>query len=141
MKKMFAGRTLGAVAALTVSATALMTAPAWASEQPTISNAPVPASTQASQGCNGDICISLSTPSGGKVSIKAWAYTSNFKGFFEFDGPNGYIKSSPTETWTAGGTGYTISITAVVGQYCISGIAIESNGGEVDNGYPCESVE
>jgi hypothetical protein len=92
----------------------------------------------AAQGCNGDACMFLSTPSGGKVYVKAWAYDQTFTGHFHLSGPNGLSRNSPVEQWIGGGVNsYTFSdIPAVVGQYCVTAI---HNG--VNIGRPCESVE
>jgi hypothetical protein len=89
------------------------------------------------QGCSIDTCMYLSTPSNGHVYINAWAYDQSFYGYFVLTGPNGLKKTSPTETWYAGGAHYTWSnIPAVVGQYCVQG-----KSGSLNEGKPCENIE
>jgi hypothetical protein len=58
--------------------------------------------------CAGDLCIQRITDIvNGKANVKAWAWKTNFTGtFFLAGGPAGYSGHSPTQGWTAGGTGY-----------------------------------
>ena len=90
------------------------------------------------QGCNGDVCIYLSTPSGGHVYIQAWAYSQSFYGYFHLSGPNGLSKNSSTKTWIGGKGNYYQwnGITATVGKYCITGYSYGKNIGK-----PCENIE
>lgn len=92
----------------------------------------------AAQGCSGDVCIYLSSPSGGAVYVQAWAYSSSFYGYFHLSGPNGLSTNSSTITWIGGKGNYNqwSEISAVVGQYCVTGY---SYGEEI--GKACESVE
>ena len=91
-----------------------------------------------SQGCAGDTCMYLSSPSKGYVYIQAWAYHTGFSGYFHLTGPLGLSKDSSTGSWQAGkGNYYTFSnIPGVVGQYCVTGWS-----GTINEGTPCESVE
>jgi hypothetical protein len=117
---------------------ALAVAPASAATAPAASVRPL-----ASSGCAGDACISLTTPSGGKVSVHAWAYDAEFYGHFEVTGPDGLLKNSPTsgaQWFYAGGSGPTWSVNAVVGQYCVT--AWKYYGGQTTSlGRACENVE
>ncbi len=101
-----------------------------------------PRTPLSAQGCNGDTCMFLSTPSGGEVYIQAWAYDVTFYGHFQLTGPNGLNKKSYDGTWYAGKTNYYQwnEIPAVVGQYCVTGWTKNSNGTYTQNGRPCESI-
>jgi hypothetical protein len=95
-------------------------------------------------GCSGDACIYLATPSGGKVTIHGCAWKSAFTGYIQISGPAGQLpKYSATKRWastshycTGGDQYYSVTVTAVVGQYCSTSWA----GGNY-NGTACESVE
>lgn len=91
----------------------------------------------AAQGCSGDSCIYLSTPSGGTVFTQSWAYDTTFYGYFRVSTPSGYI-TSPTQTWLAGKGNYfqVNGISAIVGQYCST--AYTSSGSSL--GTACENV-
>jgi hypothetical protein len=94
----------------------------------------------ASSGCAGDACISLTTPSGGKVTARGWAYDAKFYGHIELTGPDGLLKNSGTGWYYAGGAGASWSVNAVVGQYCIT--AWQYYGGQTTSlGRACENVE
>jgi hypothetical protein len=93
------------------------------------------------QGCAGDVCIYLSTPSSnGYVFIQAWAYDASFDGHFEITGPGGRVNYSPNAIWPAGEVAYQDNgIRAIVGQYCA--IAWAYVGGTWHNiGRACESI-
>jgi hypothetical protein len=126
-------------AAVAVAGTAMLGLGTLAAASPASASAPQTVKPLASSGCNGDVCISLSTPSGGKVSVHGWAYNTNFYGHFELTGPNGLVKNSTQKWYYAGGAGPTWSVAAVVGQYCMTGW--EYYGGHYYNiGRPCENV-
>ena len=91
----------------------------------------------ASSGCSGDVCISLTTPSGGKVTVRIWAYNTTFYGYFLLTGPDGLDKTSPDNTNHAGGAGHSWTVSAVVGRYC--GSAVSTSEGYL--GTACENVE
>ena len=56
--------------------------------------------------CDGDLCIQrITSIVNGTASVKAWADTTNFTGFFIVTG-NGYFQQSPTRAWKAGGAGF-----------------------------------
>ena len=58
--------------------------------------------------CNVDICIQrISSVVGGKANVKAWAWKYNFAGTFYLSGGQYDSNPSPTQTWVAGGTGWT----------------------------------
>ena len=88
------------------------------------------------ESCGGDMCMYLSTPSGGTVYVKAWPYTFGFYGHFELVAPSGTY-NSPAASYPAGLTGaYTFNnIPAVVGPYCVTGWS-----GSVNEGTVCNSV-
>lgn len=139
MKKISARRITAAALGTAALGTgfALAASPASAATTPAASVRPL-----ASSGCAGDACISLTTPSGGKVSVHAWAYDSKFYGHFELTGPDGLLKNYPTsgnEWFYAGGSGPTWSVNAVVGQYCVT--AWQDYGGYTSLGKACENVE
>ena len=90
-----------------------------------------------SQGCSGNTCIYLSTPSGGKLLVEGWAYASNFYGYFRLTTPS-VTYYSATQTWLRGKGNYASwpGLTAVVGQYCVTGYT--STG--TFEGTACENV-
>ncbi len=88
------------------------------------------------RGCGGDVCMYLSTPSGGYVYVQAWAYDVGFHGHFHLVGPDGITQNSPAGTWPAGGTRYTFyTVPAIVGTYCVTGWS-----GTIDEGTACEAL-
>lgn len=99
--------------------------------------AAAPSASAAASGCSGDVCQSLTTPSGGTVYIRTWANTSTFYGYFTLTGPGGLHKQSATQTWNAGGTGWGQTVAAIVGQYCSTGYS--TTLGQVGN--ICHNVE
>jgi hypothetical protein len=93
----------------------------------------------ASQGCSGDVCIHLTTPSGGAVVVRGWANNRTFYGHFELTGPRGLVKNSPNNWNYVGGAGHSWVVSAVVGQYCIT--AWKYHGGQYSKvGRACENV-
>lgn len=92
----------------------------------------------AAQGCNGDVCMFLSTPSAGKVYVQAWAYNQTFTGHFQLTGPNGLSRNSTVGEWIGGKVNYyTFSnIPATVGKYCVTGWTTKLQ----NIGRPCESI-
>lgn len=91
----------------------------------------------AAQGCSGDTCMYLSSPSGGTVLIQAWAYSANFYGYFVLSAPSGTYYSA-TQTWLGGKGNYALwsGIPAIVGPYCVTGYT--STG--TFEGTACENV-
>ncbi len=111
---------------------------------PSISQAAPPETTSApliqpyaAQGCAGDTCLYLSSPSGGTVLVEAWAYSTNFYGYFVLSAPSGSYYSA-TQTWIGGKGNYAhwSGIPATVGQYCVTGY---TSGGSLE-GTACEYV-
>lgn len=102
--------------------------------------APTPGSfsPDSGQGCSGDACIYLSTPSGGTVYVLAWPYNVSFYGHFELTVPSGTQYNTAAKTWTPGTSDeYEWSnLTASVGQYCVTAWS-----GTTSLGTACESVE
>lgn len=96
-----------------------------------------PAANASASGCNGDVCIYLSDPSGGKVSVRGWAYNRTFYGRFHLTGPDGISQYSIWNTNHAGAAGHTFTAAAIVGQFCIT--AQEYGVGNI--GTACENVE
>jgi hypothetical protein len=94
----------------------------------------------ASSGCNRDVCISLTTPSGGKVTVHGWAFSAPFCGHFQLTGPNGLNKNSASGCFSAGGAGPSWTVAAVVGQYCVTGWQCAGSSC-ISEGKPCENVE
>ena len=90
-----------------------------------------------SQGCSVNTCIYLSTPSGGTLLVEGWAYASNFYGYFRLTTPS-VTYYSATQTWLGGKGNYASwpGVTAVVGQYCVTGYT--STG--TFEGTACENV-
>jgi hypothetical protein len=88
-------------------------------------------------GCNGNVCMFLSTPSGGGVYIQAWARNTSFYGNFDLVGPGGLYRHGSTQWWYAGShpNVQQWNESAVVGKYCVSGW---DNGTRI--GYPCLSI-
>lgn len=132
MKKLFASATVIAVALLTSVAipSESQAAQTNTTKTPTIQ-------PYAAQGCSGDTCIYLSTPSGGTVYVQGWAYSTDFYGYFRLTTPSGTYYSG-THTWL-GGKGNWIEwsgLSAIVGQYCVTGFT----SGGVSEGTACESV-
>ncbi|WP_214105900.1 hypothetical protein [Acrocarpospora catenulata] len=89
-------------------------------------------------GCNGNVCMYLSTPKNGTVYVQAYPKSGSFYGNFDLVGPLGLYRHGATRTWKNGAfeakqewTG----IPAVVGKYCVSGWV---NGTRI--GYPCENI-
>jgi len=108
-----------------------------------IANAATPTNSSTSirpysaQGCSGNTCIYLSTPSSGTVFVQGWAYGTSFVGYFKLTTPTITV-TSPTQTWLGSkGNYFQVSgISAVVGPYCVAGY---SSGGMFE-GKACESV-
>jgi hypothetical protein len=102
------------------------------------------AAPDAAEGCNGDICMYLNTPSNNKSSAHAWLYSTTYGGYFVFTGPGGLSEQSSTQTWYGGGTYgtgyYTPSFTAVIGTYCFQFFQVV-NGKAISQGKPCENIE
>lgn len=138
MNRMSRIRRVGAIAgcATALSLGSLATA-LPASAATTTTHAVIPF---ASQGCSGDVCISLSTPSNGKVTIRVWAYDTTFYGEFKLTGPRALVKTSPLNVNHAGGAGHTWVVNAVVGKYCATAYAYV-NEEWIDLGTACENVE
>jgi hypothetical protein len=97
------------------------------------------------EGCSGDACIHLSTPSGGQVTIHGCAWKSSFSGHIRISGPSGtgLPAFSSTKTWNSTShycTGtdeyFSVTVPAVVGQYCST-----SFKGSSYDGTACENVE
>lgn len=99
---------------------------------------------QVARGCSGDACIWLGTPSGGQVVIHGCAWKSAFTGYIQISGPAGQLpKFSVTKKWpstsnycTGSDVYFSVTVTAVVGQYC----STSWKGGNY-GGTACESVE
>ena len=94
----------------------------------------------ASEGCSDNVCISLTTPSNGKVTVRIWAYDTTFYGEFKLTGPNALVETSPLNVNHAGGAGHSWTVNAVVGRYCGTAYAYV-NDEWIDMGTACESVE
>lgn len=99
----------------------------------------------AAQGCSGDACIWLGTPSGGKVVIHGCAWKSALtNGYIQISGPAPQLPQySATKRWpstshycTGGDEYFSVTVTAVVGQYCST-----SWNNKIYDGTACESVE
>jgi hypothetical protein len=92
------------------------------------------------QGCGGDVCMYLSTPSGGTAYVQAWVLNSpGWYGYFHLTGPHNLSMYSATRSWPGGkpAGGYaTFNISAVVGTYCVTGWS-----GADNEGTACESIE
>jgi hypothetical protein len=97
-----------------------------------------PGGPPSSQGCGGDVCMFLSSPSGGYVYVQGWPYSTGFYGDFELTGPHGLDRFSSTQSWPAGGgtRARFNNVNAVVGQYCVTGWS-----GTINEGKACESIE
>ncbi|MEZ0076120.1 hypothetical protein ABH927_005496 [Planotetraspora sp. GP83] len=122
-------RRLGSKLRITVMATTLVSGVLFAGAS---------ASQADALGCNGNVCMYLSTPRNGTVYVQAYPQHGSFYGNFDLTGPNGLYRHGPTQTWTNGAfqpkqewTG----IPAVVGKYCVSGW---DHGTRI--GLPCESI-
>lgn len=88
------------------------------------------------QGCAGNVCMYLSSPSDGTVYVQAWAYYDSEYGQLQLSAPSGTY-NSPTQVWDAGGPRHTFpTIPAIVGQYCVT-----LWDGGVNSGTACENVE
>jgi hypothetical protein len=124
----------GLAAALSLGGLAAAAAPASAA---TASAAVIP---DAAQGCTGDSCIRVNTPSGGSVLIQGWAYDTTFYGHFELTGPHGFLANSGTKIWTAGGNRASFNESAVVGQYCMIAWEYAGSKGYIDLGKACRSI-
>ena len=130
---------------LTASAATISARPGAHQTQVTAKVTHRPLIVNTAEGCSGDACIWLGSPSGGQVTVHgcAWKTTVN-SGFVEISGPGGTglpIDSS-TGTWHSTGhycTGadqyFSVTVSAVVGQYC----ATMWNGSSYD-GTACENV-
>jgi hypothetical protein len=57
--------------------------------------------------CGGDLCIQNQNTFPPLEPVKAWAKSFGFRGHFELIFPSGAVRNSPTESWKAGGSGYT----------------------------------
>ena len=68
-----------------------------------------PAANASATGCNGDVCIHLGDPSGGRVSVRGWAYDRTFYGRFHLTGPDGISQYSIWNTNHAGAAGHTFT--------------------------------
>jgi hypothetical protein len=94
----------------------------------------------AATGCNKNVCMHLSSPKNGKVTIEAWADDSCFTGNFDLTGPSGLYIHRGNQTYCPGDRPHPVerfeNVGAVVGKYCIAGF---SNGKL--QGKPCESIE
>lgn len=101
------------------------------------------ATPAAAEGCAGDVCMYLNTPSGGSDSAHAWLYSTTYGGYFVFTGPNGLRRQSATQTWYGGGANgtnyYPGSFSAVVGQYCFQFFQVVS-GHTYSQGKACENI-
>ncbi|MCP2250658.1 hypothetical protein LX86_009452 [Lentzea aerocolonigenes] len=102
-----------------------------------VSAAPAGIGPMEATGCNGNVCMFLSTPSGGRVYIQAWARNTSFEGNFDLVGPGGLYRHGDTKRWYAGShpNRQEWDVPAVVGKYCVSGW---ENGQRI--GYPCLSI-
>ncbi|MEU8272621.1 hypothetical protein AB0B89_36415 [Sphaerisporangium sp. NPDC049002] len=90
-------------------------------------------------GCNGNVCMYLSTPKNGTVYVEAYPQHGSFYGNFDLTGPNGLYRHGSTQTWTNGAfepNQVWTGIPAVVGKYCVSGW---DHGQRI--GLPCESIK
>ncbi|WP_424534812.1 hypothetical protein ACOZ38_32070 [Sphaerisporangium viridialbum] len=90
-------------------------------------------------GCNGNVCMYLSTPQNGTVYVQAYPQSGSFYGNFDLTGPNGLYRHGPTQWWYNGAfqpKQQWTAIPAVVGKYCVSGW---DNGKRI--GLPCESIK
>lgn len=99
---------------------------------------PGSASPDSAQGCSGDTCLYLSTPSGGTVYVVGWPYDASFYGHFELAVPGGGVYNTSAQTWTPGTSdAYEWSgLTATIGQYCVTAWT-----GDDNLGTACELVE
>ena len=132
-----------------VSALAIIATPAAASAA-TTAHASAPAAARGhaipfeAEGCSGDACIHVSTPSNGKVTIHGCAWKTTGTGHIQITGPAGGLpKNSSTGSWTkttAYCTGadkyYSVTVSAVVGTYCST-----TYKGSTYDGTACENVE
>jgi hypothetical protein len=133
MKKMKAS-----ISALVFVMTIGVVTPSFAAPSPSV-NTISSTSIQplSAQGCSGDVCIYLSTPSSGTVYVQGWAYTANFYGHFQFSAPSGTFNSA-TLTWLTGKGNYAqlSNVPAIVGTYSVT--AWTSAGANL--GTACEKV-
>jgi hypothetical protein len=135
---------IAAAAMLSVAPIAASAATAPAAQTHTITHTTDAAPPPQAQGCSGDACIWLGTPSGGKAGLHGCAWKSAFTGHIQLSGPASQLpKNSATQRWastshycTGGDQYYGVTITATVGQYC----STSWNGGNYD-GTACESIE
>jgi hypothetical protein len=107
---------------------------AGASTQPGVSSPAV--SPPSAQTCAGDVCMFLSNPSGGFVTVQGWAYYQGFYGHFTLVAPGG-TQNSISYSWPAGGSiraGF--SARAIVGNYSVTGWS-----GSINEGTVCNRVE
>lgn len=132
MKKLSTG-----VTALTIAIVMSIAAPSPSQAAPLGTTSAASIQPYAAQGCSGDTCMYLSSPSGGTVLVQSWAYSTNFYGYFVLSAPSGTYYSA-TQTWLGGKGNYALwsGIPAIVGQYCVTGYT--STG--TFEGTACENV-
>ena len=120
-----------AIVILVISALAPIVVPISAQAATNASVVPLSA-----QSCTAHVCMFLSTPSAGKVTVEGWPYDIGFYGHFQLTTP-GANYNSPSGSWSQGLAGmYTFTnIPAIVGQYCIIGWS-----GTINEGRVCNSV-
>ncbi len=98
----------------------------------------------AASGCNGVVCMSVTTPSAnGSFTIKAWdRYGADcFHGHYEV-GREGTstVVNSPTGNWChTNKYSHTFNLSEGKGNWCVIGWELK-NGHSTDIGQPCEDV-
>ena len=103
-----------------------------------------PSTPYAATGCNGRICMHITTPSNGTVSVNAWVRNSgdNFFGHYDLRLPNGAVYHMPIRgdaTWTHTKNAYWSKFGAIHGQWCVIGWSY-NHPGYTKIGEPCETV-
>lgn len=60
--------------------------------------------------CDANLCIQRTSENGVlPATVKAWANSKSFTGHFELIFPSDAVHNSPTESWKAGGAGYSFT--------------------------------
>lgn len=141
--------TVAAYAAALFCGGALIGAPAATAAPVTTAAPAATAIPHAATGCNGEVCMHITTPSSsGKVTVNVWTYASGYKfyGHYELltgvlDGlPLGDSYNSPTGTWGHTNSYYWRNVSDDGGpQVCVIGW-LYSGGTNHNIGEPCESV-
>lgn len=135
---------IATIAAALLCGCALMAAPASAA--PTAPQVP-----RAATGCNGEVCMHVTSPGGyplTTITIDAWTYAKGYKfyGHYEltvYDIELGYViatHNSNTATWTHTKNYYWRHLPALIAKYCVTGWKYYHRH-YYKIGKPCETVE